>query len=243
MHDPDTQVLALWEAGIQAPPAWRPARLLAVERAGADPRRVEREPIGVRDAALFRLRERLFGPQLDCVTDCPRCRVPLEFVVNVDMLRVDSSATSTTELVVSEEGVTARCRLPNTLDLAQVDPTTLPEEQERWLLDRCVLAVEISGQPAGTDHLPPSIVPRINAALAAADPQADVQLQMQCPDCGAQWDAGFDIGAFLWSEIQARASRLLREIHELAGAYGWSEPQILSLSPLRRRAYLEMVRA
>ena len=47
----------------------------------------------------------------------------------------------------------------------------------------------------------------------------------------------------LWAEISARAQHLLREVHLLASAYGWSEQQILELSPTRRASYLRMVSA
>ena len=51
----------------------------------------------------------------------------------------------------------------------------------------------------------------------------------------------FDILSFFWGEIQICARRLLREVHALASAYGWTESEILSLSTTRRHAYLEMV--
>jgi hypothetical protein len=66
---------------------------------------------------------------------------------------------------------------------------------------------------------------------------------LTCPQCAHQWQAPLDIVSFLWSEVHAWAIRLLREIHELASAYGWSEAEILALSPWRRRAYLELVNA
>jgi len=51
----------------------------------------------------------------------------------------------------------------------------------------------------------------------------------------------FDILTYLWSEIEDWAQRLLLEVHTLALAYGWSERDILAMSPRRRRLYLEMV--
>jgi hypothetical protein len=36
---------------------------------------------------------------------------------------------------------------------------------------------------------------------------------------------------------------VLAEIAELAAAFAWSEAEILALSPPRRRAYLELLRA
>jgi hypothetical protein len=49
--------------------------------------------------------------------------------------------------------------------------------------------------------------------------------------------------SYLWSELEEWAHRVLVDIHTLAGAYGWSERQILALSPVRRQLYVDMVRA
>jgi hypothetical protein len=51
----------------------------------------------------------------------------------------------------------------------------------------------------------------------------------------------FDIVPYLWTEINAWAMRLLREIHSLATAYGWREADILAMSAVRRHWYLEMI--
>ncbi len=204
---------------------------------------MEEAPLGVRDAALLDLREDLFGPQLDCLIDCPRCRTSLEFGLEVGALRVESRGESAAEMVVSEGEVTVHCRLPNTTDLAALDAAGSTEERLQRLLHRCVITVELGGRSIGTDQIPASMIPMIGAAMAAADPQADVRLQLECPDCGVQWPAAFDIGAFLWAELNARATRLLWEVHELARVYGWNEQEILSLTPRRRQTYLEMVRA
>ena len=40
-----------------------------------------------------------------------------------------------------------------------------------------------------------------------------------------------------------RALRTLREIDVLATAYGWTETEILRLSPWRRQAYLEIIQS
>jgi hypothetical protein len=79
--------------------------------------------------------------------------------------------------------------------------------------------------------------------LAEADPLADVQLAVSCPSCGTRQQVSFDILSFFWTEIEAWAWRILREVHTLASAYGWHEHDILALSPRRRQSYLEMVGA
>jgi hypothetical protein len=77
--------------------------------------------------------------------------------------------------------------------------------------------------------------------MAEADPQADVQLALSCPDCGHSWLAAFDIVSYFWSEVNSWAQRLLGEVHTLASFYGWSERDILAMSPVRRHIYLDMI--
>ena len=82
----------------------------------------------------------------------------------------------------------------------------------------------------------------VTDGMSAADPQADVELALACQSCGATWSAPFDIAGFLWAEIHAWAQQLLRDVHLLARAYGWREPDVLALSPVRRNLYLELMR-
>lgn len=92
-------------------------------------------------------------------------------------------------------------------------------------------------------QLPESVITALSQRMAGADPQADVHLALDCPDCGHQWRAAFDIVSFFWSEIGVWAKRVLREVHILASAYGWREDDILAMSPWRRQVYLEMLGA
>ncbi|MDF3150290.1 hypothetical protein PBV88_56420, partial [Streptomyces sp. T21Q-yed] len=81
---------------------------------------------------------------------------------------------------------------------------------------------------------------RIAEAVEAADPGADVTLNIACAECGEATRAELDIASYLWTELDAWARDLLLDVHLLATSYGWSEPEILALSPLRRRYYLEL---
>ena len=66
-------------------------------------------------------------------------------------------------------------------------------------------------------------------------------MQLDCPACALIWQSPFDVVSFLWSELDAWARRMLREIHILASHYGWSEAEIVALSPQRRRHYRELI--
>ncbi|MGH9908466.1 MAG: phage baseplate protein, partial [Pyrinomonadaceae bacterium] len=84
-------------------------------------------------------------------------------------------------------------------------------------------------------------IDRIAEEIGRHDPQADVRLALVCPDCSHRWETIFDIVSLVFNEISAWASRILRQVHLLSLAYGWREIDILSLSPLRRQAYLELL--
>jgi hypothetical protein len=94
--------------------------------------------------------------------------------------------------------------------------------------------------PPVLDDLPPVLRERAAAALAAADPCADIRLRVHCPECGHAAQAELDIGSCLWAELDAWARATLLDVHLLASTYGWTEPDVLALSPVRRRYYLEL---
>jgi hypothetical protein len=108
------------------------------------------------------------------------------------------------------------------------------------LLRRCVLDATRDGAPADAADLPDGVQARITEVCAEADPRADVRLDLPCPGCGHRTKALLDIAAALWAELDGWARGILLDVHLLASAYGWTEPDVLALSPLRRRYYLEL---
>jgi hypothetical protein len=196
-----------------------------------------RLPVGRRDALLLTLREWTFGPRVEALVECPACGLALEVGCATADLRAPEPPADAGELVVEAEGVRARARLPDTLDLLHAAAAGSPEAARRVLGERCL------EWPDGT---PPAEVTEAAlaaaaAAMAAADPQAAMTLDVDCPGCGAAVSAAWDVAPFFWAELHAWALRVLREVHTLAAAYGWTEGEILSLSAHRRRLYLEMV--
>jgi hypothetical protein len=143
------------------------------------------------------------------------------------------------ELIVDHEGgaVRLRYRLPDSSDLAAVLPLD-EEEAARQLQARCLLGVD--GITLG-DALNPALAARLDEHMAAADPQAETELQVTCLTCGAGWTELLDIGEAFFSEIEREAQRLLGEVDALARVYGWREADILAMSAARRACYLELV--
>jgi hypothetical protein len=198
--------------------------------------------IGRRDASLLTLREWTFGPSMSSVAVCPQCGQKVELCFDVSDVRAEN-ALGTPEIAVAAAGYELQVRLPNSTDLSAIAGEPGADRQRRLLFERCLIVARRDGQPATPRELPSETIDAVAERLAEADPQADVQIAISCPFCGNGWQAAFDIVTFLWSEIEAWACRVLRDVHTLASAYGWCERDILALSPARRQFYLEMVGA
>jgi hypothetical protein len=236
------ELLTVWEQGVNQRPSQRALALLVIACADdAPPDRLARLSIGQRDGHLLRLRERIFGPRLAAISACPACSEALEFTVNAADIRVAPVSQPTETINLAHADYDVQFRLPNALDLTTVDPSADRQTNTRYLLRRCITSARRDGTDVPADKLPAEIVAAITERMAEADPQADVQLELACPQCEHRWQTPLDIVSFFWSEINAWALRLMNDVHALASAYGWREADILAMSPTRRQAYLDLV--
>jgi len=231
------ELLRVWEQGLGQSPVRRALALLAVAFPETPRDQLAALSIGQRDGHLMTLREWTFGDRIESVARCPRCGESLELNFSLDDIRVPSPQGSPQDWWLEHDGYRVRYRVPNSADLDIAGACIDPAEAQQMILARCLL--ESDGPDAAL--LPETVASAVITAMAEQDPQADVQLALTCPSCRHAWSVGFDIGAFFWSEISTWARRVLWEVHRLARAYGWSEAEILALSPLRRQSYLEMV--
>jgi hypothetical protein len=215
-------------------------------------------PLGRRDALLLALREQVFGPTLVSVVPCPECGEQQELAFNTDDVRAPLPGGKDNNgfepLSLETQGYTITYRLPSSRDILAVAGThkksadSLVEraetglaEVERALLGRCLLRATHNGAEIACDALPPAVIAALEARISEDDPQADVQLALECAGCGHRWYALLDIASYLWNEVASWAKRMLREIHILARAYGWFEADILSMHPARRDFYLQLL--
>lgn len=236
----DARLLLAWERGYGRAPFEQALVLLGI----AFPNRTVNElmdlTIGKRDAALLALRKRLFGDKLESLANCPDCNETLELSFRVDDIIV-SPDSSPESCCVQVDGWQVDYRLPTSRDLVELTRVAADSRGDQ-LLRQCVSRVQCGEQLATLDSLPLTTRHTISQTIAESDPQADVQLSLACLDCGHQWNTPFDIVGFLWTELNVWCQRLLAEIHVLAKAYGWTEPESLALSRWRRQVYLSMVR-
>lgn len=233
-------LLNAWEQGLGRGAAERALILLRLT-AGTSENDPARWPVGQRDAFLLDLRESVFGQQVDGIASCPQCGVQQEFRMPLDQLRV-APPESGAELALVSGDYEVNFRLPNSLDLCELESDSgLDDDLSLRLLQSCVTSAITGNQPVTAADLPEGLVQQISERMAQADPQADVTLSLECPDCSHRWSEPFDIASFLWTELNAWASRTLFDVHQLAAAYGWSEAESLSMTPRRRGFYLEMI--
>lgn len=230
-------LLNAWERGVDRPAVVRSLLLLGAAEPEATPEALAALSVGHRDDRLLALRAALFGPELSAVVDCPACGARVEFTVPVAGLRVDPGPG--VELALEVDRYRLRLRPPTSDDLLALTATSDARAAEELLLVRCVTA-ERDGAVEPVNLLPELVREAAVAALAEADPSADLRFELTCPTCGHRWEPPFDPAAYLWTEVEHWALRALRDVHDLARAYGWREADVLALSPLRRQLYLEM---
>jgi uncharacterized protein (UPF0212 family) len=244
------ELLGVWERGLAHQPVERALILLTTACPEVPPEELAKLSIGQRDNLLLTLREWTFGSQVSSVAICPGCGDRLELSFNVADIRVAPASELTETFSLSVADYEVQFRLPNSLDLMAITsqmsasgdaPHNNAATTQQALLERCLLAASSHGEERPITELPSNVIDAVLERMAQADPQADVQLALSCPACRHQWQSVFDIVSFFWSEMNAWAYRILREVHILASAYGWREADILAMSPYRRQLYLKMV--
>lgn len=230
------ELLDVWEHGRRKAPFQRALLLLAAASPEESLERLAELSLGQRDSRLLTLRAWTFGERIAGLTHCPTCGSAIDLAFDVEEIRAPTPTAATFAFTVAEFELVVR--LLNSYDIGAItDEAGAPLA----LLRRCIIAATSAGAACDAAALPAEVAQAVASQLAQADPQADVQLALRCPQCANAWEAPFDIAAFFWSEIEAWAARMFQEIHVLAAGYGWPETAILALSPLRRRIYLEML--
>lgn len=227
---PASRLLEIWEdARGRSGPA-RCLRLLAWSLPSQPLEALAGYDLATRDWQLLRWRCELFGPCIGATGACPYCGQAIEIELDAKELLAEVPAAEA-PCYVADDG--RRYRLPNSADLIAAARQGDVGAAEAVLIAACSL----DGEPP-TDARQSEAVERGLAELAS---QRSLQLKLHCAGCDGSWLVDFDPGSFIWDELDTSANALLDDVHLLAGAYGWSEPQVLALSETRRDAYLARV--
>jgi hypothetical protein len=230
-------ILEAWDRGLSQNALGRALVMLAAGSPERGARELLATPIVDRDRELLERRRATFGDVLRGFVPCASCGTSLEVEARVssllqrlDRIRTDRAATR------EVGGFVVSMRPATSEDLAVA--TAAPEDPgaSRLLLRRCACVrpdAELSGE---LEQVAIEMFEDLHR-------DAEILFTLDCPACGATQTSELDIARFLWRELASAGISLLRDIDELARAYGWSEDAILRMSPARREFYLELVRS
>lgn len=212
--------------------------------------------IADRQYLLLKLREITFGDRIQGTLGCPwpgcGAKVDVDFSTkDVPVKRCERVASSLRVELSPEaapkdhEGRTHRVilvRLPNGEDqevlgsgLADDPAGTLTR-----LLERCVRGSEDGWTDVKelVGRLSPKARLEIERSMEAGAPGVELEMEIECPDCGRAFVAPFDIQDFFFGELVTGRDMLYRQVHYLAYHYHWSEREILDMPRDKRLAYI-----
>jgi len=226
LHDAAT-VLESWEAAARVPAALRGVAVLAAVHPAGDA--VLDLPLAeVAVLATERLAE-MSRDEVDGVLECADCGLLLDVHVRLSDLFADPGATE------PSRDTDFRIRPPTPLDLAVAAGQS---DTRGVLLRRCV--TQADGTAVDPAALRPAELADIDDALESLAGPALPVLRAACPSCGGMAAGSVDVADLLWQHVAVEAGVVLRDVARLAAAFGWREPDVLTLSPLRRAAYLAL---
>jgi hypothetical protein len=237
-------ILNIWERGLHQHPLDRALTILAPACPELTWEELTAISIVQRDARLFDLYEKTFGSTLKGFSGCPECGEHLEFTLLIADLKGNQSNNSSTNeysLDLKESRIHLNFRFPNSIDLAAVMKCKDIQSARDTVARSCVIQATRDDEPLTENELSAEIINSLVECMAKCEPDAEILFDFKCPVCSHSWQMPFDIVVFLWKEISLYARSLLQEVHILASVYGWREEDILSMSPVRRKFYLEIM--
>ena len=238
-----SELLSIWEREMNQSLIQKTLILLCQASPEMTSDDVAKLNIGQRDAMLFQLREWMFGSRLINTTHCPKCNERIEWENEIGDLNILNKEVeqSKDEYSFKIENFNIRFRLPNTNDIQYYSDSNINNPDPKKILTNCILEVKNDKEDFDISDLPDNVLNALESQFEKEDPSADIRMLLTCPNCSNQWEAIFDIITYLWTEINSWAKNILQEVVFFARTLGWSEQEILSMSPKRRQMYLEIL--
>ncbi len=226
-------MMGLWDRLQTLPARDRPAAV-------ANPWLGDGRSLGAIQAAALTGYGLSFGDRIACRDRCPDCDTPLGVELSARTLIAAQGAAPDVSGVLGHGDWIVRYRLPSPADLMALTGSEGAASARSRLLRATVEAVTEKAADRDVADLPGAVTEALVARIEAEDPLAAAEMALDCPECGAHWESGFDACAVFLSRLEAWARRTLWEVHQLAMRYGWREADLLAMTPVRREAYLMM---
>lgn len=216
-------------------------------------------PVADRLFLLLRIRAATFGERVEGTLGCPwpQCGAKVDVDFSLADVPVKRCAqllpTYTAELspaaaVRGGDGAEHRVvefRLPRGEDQEALAAglAANPARTLTALLERCVVGTERAWDDVGdlVARLSSRARAEVEAAMEAAAPRVDLEMDLVCRECGRAFTAPFDPADFLFGELRTSRALLYRQVHYLARHYHWSEREIMEMPRDKRLAYIEIL--
>jgi hypothetical protein len=183
-----------------------------------------------RDRLLASLYISIYGNKIESTVNCTACgqKFDLDFLLD-ELLRHYQPAVAVSEngSYQLEPGISFR--LPNGEDEMFINGFT-GAEAEKQLLQRCLLEGN-----AETDN------EKVQLKMAELAPVLSMEMQATCPECSNTQQVQFDMQSFFLTKLRQERPALIREIHNIASQYHWSQQEILSLPRNLRKQYAALI--
>ena len=184
-----------------------------------------------RDRLLALLYISMYGTRIESTLSCTACRQKFDLDFSLDELlrHYQPAAVSANGQYEVEPGISFR--LPNGEDEMMINAFT-GAKAERQLLERCLLEGNVE-----TDN------EKVQLKMAEVAPVLSMEMQAICPECGNEQQVQFDMQSFFLTKLKQERPGLIREIHNIASQYHWSQQEILSLPRNLRKQYAALIQS
>ena len=192
------------------------------------------QAVGARTAALVGLAAMSEGAsQFSLSARCPRPACAASFEFNLPVAGLSALVEAAPVRIEFDGAPAVTLRRPIGEDLRRWRQASLASADAARMAMLTALLVEGEVRPADAR--------RLAEALAASDPLVDFAVDCACPACGGTAEVPIDLEALALARLARCQQALLREIHELARQYGWTEDAVLAIPPARRAHYLTLI--
>lgn len=174
-------------------------------------------PISQGDRMLLMFARQLTGRDVELVARCPRCEL-----LNAVSLAPDHLPAATPRFAALGRGGVREPTYGDLLDLPR-DPADAVAE----LVARCTVGEPLR-QPTAAD-------------LELVDDSLSGPIEVTCVGCDESISIDADVQQVALARLAECACELELDVHLLAGAYGWSLPEIEALPDARRRYLATLV--
>ena len=242
-------LLRAWDQGLNQHPVHQGFVMLALALPEDSLEQIADLSLAENNLLLLQLHAISFGSTLEAFATCSTCGAHLEVHLPVEELIDHQHAATRSGPEEWTENGRLFCLRPLTSNdlLASLDAAT-SAEAEHLTLKRCIRVLpQLDGsfvEMEEDQEEPPIPSPAfLMERFERVNQAAELSCTVECVECSSRSTLDLNLAQFLFRLVERGAKRLLREIHDMAWAYGWSEEAILRMSAKRRSAYLEMLSA